>query len=65
MDLSSLFAGIVFGSIGYASWRYGRKTQKARPMVLGLALIAYPWLVPDGLWQWVAGAALTVLVFWP
>lgn len=65
MDMTSLFAGLVFGTIGYACWRYGRNTQRARPMVMGLALMVYPWVVPDGVWLWVAGLALTGLVFWP
>jgi len=65
MDLSSLIAGVVFGSIGYACWRFGRKTQRARPMVLGMGLMVYPWVFPDGIALWVVGALLTGLVFWP
>jgi hypothetical protein len=32
-------------------------------MVLGIALMAYPLLVTQALWQWVTGAVLTILLF--
>lgn len=64
-DVSTLFAGIVFGTIGFGCWKYGRRTQSLRAMLLGFALIGYPWVAPGGLWLWVIGAGLTGLVFWP
>lgn len=67
MDLSpgSLFASLVFGLVGFGAWRYGRARQSARPMVLGAALVLYPWFVSDPAWLWGVGLVLTVLVFVP
>lgn len=67
MDLSpgTLFANLLFGAIGFAAWRYGRKRESARAMLLGAALVIYPWFVEGPLALWGIGAALTILVFFP
>lgn len=65
MDGPTLFAGVLFGAIGIAAWRIGRRRDSARHMLLGAALVIYPWLIPDGVWVWVVGALLTALVFLP
>lgn len=65
MDLSpaGLFAGLLFGTLGFAGWRIGRKRQSGGKMLLGAALLLYPWFVEDPLWMWAGGIALTVLLF--
>ncbi|MCB9766437.1 MAG: hypothetical protein H6741_00370 [Alphaproteobacteria bacterium] len=62
---STLFAGIVFGLIGLGAWRYGRKQQSARHMLVGAALIGFCYVVPDGWVQWLVGAVLVGLLFFP
>ena len=66
LDLSgsTLFAGLVFSTLGGVAWVYGKKTQTARPMVLGAALVGAPFVL-DGISLWAIGAALTLFVFWP
>ena len=65
IDLSfgSLFASLLFGSIGMAAWIIGRNRQKMPMMFLGVALMIYPWMVSDPLWTWVIGIALTGLIY--
>lgn len=65
MDFADLFASLLFGCVGFAAWQVGRRRQSARPMVLGLALIGLPWLIPSGWTLWAVGAGLTALVFVP
>jgi len=47
MDLDinpyTLFFGFIFGIIGYASWRYGRKQSSERHLVLAVMLIAFSY----------------------
>ena len=64
-SFSNLFAGLLFGSVGVVAWRYGRKQERARAMVLGLLLIAFPWVTPTAFWTWLVGAVLVGLLFWP
>lgn len=63
-DTSTLFAGLVFSTVGGSVWMYGKRQQSMRPMLLGAALIAVPFAL-DGLALWAVGAVLTLLVFFP
>lgn len=56
---SQLFAGLIFGGIGLVAFMYGKKQARLNLMLLGAALMAYPYLVPDPVWVWVVGAGLT------
>ena len=63
INVGSIFAGFVFGGIGFAAFIYGKKTVDARSMVIGIVLMVFPYLVPDVLWQCVIGVALTAALF--
>jgi hypothetical protein len=43
----NLFAGLLFSSIGFVGFVYGRKMSAWRPMFLGIALMAYPYFIED------------------
>ena len=59
----SIFAGIVFGAIGFAAFIYGKKQVSFKPMLIGIALMAYPYFVSNTILLWGIGAALTVSLF--
>jgi len=59
----SLFGMIVFGAIGMAAFVYGKKNAQAKPMIIGVALMAYPYFVPEGWLLYLIGAALTASLF--
>ena len=40
-----LFWGLIFGSIGFGYFLYGKKQARAVPLVCGIALILYPYVV--------------------
>jgi hypothetical protein len=62
---SNLFAGLVFGSIGLAAFIYGKKMASWRPMIIGVALMAYPYFFSGTLVIYLIGIALTTtLYFW-
>jgi len=52
---------LVFGVIGAAAWRHGRKTQQPKPKWLGLALMLYPYATPQ---TWLLYAVGTGLCVW-
>lgn len=64
LNPSTLFAGLIFSTVGGSVWMYGKRRSDMRPMLLGAALIGVPFLL-DGLPLWCAGTVLTALVFWP
>jgi len=57
---SSLFAGLIFGGIGAVAWAIGRRRQQTPSMIVGVALMLYPWFVDDPVLIWVVGVLLTV-----
>ena len=63
MDTGTIFAGIVFGSIGFVAFLYGKKQSEWKPMAIGVALMAYPYFVSNTILQWAIGALLTLVLF--
>ena len=53
--MSNLIAGLIFGSIGFVVFFYGKRMHLWWPMFLGLALMVYPYFVSSELGLWVAG----------
>ena len=62
---SNLLAGLIFGSIGFVAFAYGKKMGLGRPMIIGIVLMAYPYFFSGTLIIYFIGVALTaVLYFW-
>ncbi len=62
---SNLFAGLIFGSIGFVAFIYGKKIASFRPMIIGIVLMIYPYLISGTLFLYLIGIALTAsLYFW-
>ena len=55
-----IFGAILFGLIGLAAWRWGRKAGRKRTMWIGVALMFYPYLVSATWALYAIGAALCV-----
>ena len=60
MNASNLFASIIFGSIGLGAFIYGKKQASAKPMVVGILLMVYPYFVSNVTVLWAIGILLTV-----
>ena len=63
MSASTIYAGLIFGAIGLAAFIYGKKQTSFKPMVIGIALMAYPYFVSHEIWVWAIGAVLTFSLF--
>jgi len=63
LDTSTLLAGIIFGAIGFVAFIYGKKQSEWKPMLIGAALMVYPYFVPGATLQWAVGALLTLMIF--
>jgi hypothetical protein len=44
---ANLIGGLLFGSIGFVAFIYGKRMHVWKPMLLGLALMAYPYFVEN------------------
>ena len=54
---------LLFGVIGAAAWRHGRKTEQPKPKWLGLALMLYPYATPQTWLLYTVGVALCGWLF--
>lgn len=63
MDAGTLFAGVLFGSIGMAYMIYGKKQQKFIVMLSGLALCIIPYFISNLLFLYLICIAITALPF--
>ena len=44
---ANLIGGLIFGSIGFVAFIYGKRMHLWKPMFLGLALMVYPYFVSN------------------
>ncbi|MGD0336010.1 MAG: hypothetical protein ABSB18_02760 [Candidatus Omnitrophota bacterium] len=62
---AKIFVCIIFGAIGFVAFVYGKKNGFFRPMIIGLALMAYPYFISGTFFLYLAGIGLTAaLYFW-
>jgi len=59
MDMANLLWGLLFSSIGLGLFLYGKRQRAAVPWVCGMALMLYPYFVPNTVLLVVIGVALT------
>ncbi len=46
LDGNSLIASLLVGSVGFVSFAYGKKQHRLPQMLVGVALMAFPYFVP-------------------
>ncbi|MGA2188426.1 MAG: hypothetical protein ABSH33_07850 [Steroidobacteraceae bacterium] len=65
MNLPILLWGLLFGSIGLGFFLYGKKQRAVVPLICGLALMAYPYFIPNVYALVMIGIVLTAVpYFW-
>jgi hypothetical protein len=63
MSAATIFAGFIFGTIGFSAFLYGKKTMLFKPMLLGVVLMVYPYFISNNFALWSIGAVLTAALF--
>ena len=58
-----IVGAILFGLIGYATFRRGRSTSRSALTWMGLALMLYPYAVSQTWLLWVVGASFCGWVY--
>jgi len=62
-DTSMLLWGVVFGSIGFGFFIYGKKQQAVVPLMVGIALIVIPYVVSNLYLLLLSGIILVALPY--
>ena len=65
ISLATIAVAVFFGLIGFAAFRYGRKSGEPRPLFLGVALMAYGYFFSNAWLSLAIGIVLTLLLFFP
>jgi len=63
LSAANLFGGFVFGSIGFVAFIYGKRMNLWKPMLLGIALMVYPYFVSNDAVMIAIGAIGTAGLF--
>lgn len=58
-----LLAVVLFSVIGWLAFRAGKREAQWKTMVLGMALMIYPYFVPGAWLVWGVGVLLTAALF--
>ena len=63
--LAKIIAWLIFGAVGGAAFIYGKKMGYFRPLILGIALMGYPYFTNNTIVLYVVGVGLcAALYFW-
>ena len=60
---TSLFLGVLFGSIGLGFFIYGRKQRKVVPLLCGIVLMIAPYFISNTLLLFFFGAVLVAIPY--
>ena len=60
---ANLIGGLLFGSIGFVAFIYGKRMNVWKPMFLGLVLMVFPYFVNNDLTLYAIGLGGTVALF--
>lgn len=63
MTAANLMGGLIFAGIGFIAFCFGRKQARIKTALIGVALMAYPYFVPDTLYLYAIGIILTICLF--
>ena len=64
-SMPKIIAWIIFGAIGFGVFIYGKKERSVKPLVVGIALMGYPYFVNNTFWLYAVGVGLCLLLyFW-
>jgi len=63
LSTSSLLWGFLFGSVGLGFFMYGKKQQAVVPLVCGVGLMVFPYVVSNLLLLVAIGVALMAIPY--
>ena len=59
--MSSLLWGVLFGSLGFGYFLYGKKQDAVIPLVCGLLLMVFPYFISNTALVVLVGATLAAI----
>ena len=63
MSMANISAGILFGTIGFSAFIYGKKQTNIKALIIGVILMGYTYFVPNTIAVYAIGTVLTAALF--
>jgi hypothetical protein len=63
MSAAVLLWGVLFSSIGLGFFLYGKKQRAVVPLICGIALMIYPYFIPNVVMLVAIGGVLTAVPY--
>jgi hypothetical protein len=60
---SELLWGVLFGSVGFGFFLYGKKQMMVVPLICGLTLMVYPYFMPNTIVLVLIGLVLVAIPY--
>ncbi len=60
---SNLFGQLLFSTIGFGAFLYGKKQCRLKSALLGVALMAFPYFLSETWMVYLLGSTLTAALF--
>ncbi|MEK7232507.1 MAG: hypothetical protein AAB268_01720 [Elusimicrobiota bacterium] len=64
LSAGNLVGSLVFSSIGFWAFTYGRRTDRLQFAAMGGVLMAYSYFTPSAVSTWLVGAGLTGALYY-
>ena len=58
-----IFGAILFGIVGFAAYRYGKKTALGNIKWIGIALMLYPYVISETWLLYIVGVGLCAALY--
>jgi len=63
ISMAAVLWSVLFGSIGLGYFMYGRKQKATVPLVCGLLLMVYPYVIANAVAIFVIGVVITAVPY--
>lgn len=64
MSSGTLFASLIWGTVGLGFVIYGKKQDESVPLFSGLALIAISYFILEAIWMSVTAVGIIACAWW-
>ena len=61
--MANMLGGLLFGTIGFLAFIYGKRQSNFKTMAIGIALMAYPYFVSNTAVMCLVGIVLVAALF--
>ncbi len=65
LNMANMMGWIIFGSVGFVAFIYGKKNASWKPLVIGIILMVYPYFTPGTLLLYGVGIVLCLALYFP